>query len=243
VSEKQAYDGIAGIYDEIFARDADHQQEARKLLTELKSRGVKATRVLDFGCGTGLQAEALLDVGTQYVYAHDVSESMIEVCRNRLGRFNAERWDCGTAMPSIAADLDLVAAQFYVVNHFLEESDFRSFAEVCSRSLGADGAVLFDCYNSAAVFSDPPRSYEKTVQAGGAPMQKRCTPHLSGDRMTLSYEMVGRPDLAATWQLHVRLWSEEQIREFMKGFRITRFGLGFAPPEAKNYHSLYLCQR
>ena len=76
-------------------------------LLERAALGLESARVLDFGCGTGVLTELLVEAGAT-VHAVDLSEAMLDVLRAKThliasGRVVAER-----ALPAVAPAFDLV---------------------------------------------------------------------------------------------------------------------------------------
>jgi len=75
-------------YDEDLAyiHDVGHGDFARNsapgLLTILHGSGIRAGRIVDLGCGSGIWAAELLNAGYQ-VTGIDISESMLEIARKR----------------------------------------------------------------------------------------------------------------------------------------------------------------
>jgi SAM-dependent methyltransferase len=59
----------------------------RRRLAVETVRGYGSPRVLDVGCGSGRIGELVLDAGASYYVGVDFSEPMIELSRERLGRF------------------------------------------------------------------------------------------------------------------------------------------------------------
>jgi len=59
----------------------------RRRLAVQTVRGYGSPRVLDVGCGSGRIGEFVLDAGASHYVGVDFSEPMIELARERLGRF------------------------------------------------------------------------------------------------------------------------------------------------------------
>ena len=102
---KDPYHSVAGIYDRLF----ESMNKGLRLAGIKLFRPAKGMNVLDVGCGTGTH----LDLYRGYecnLYGLDLSPSMLEVARKRLG--NAAKLVLGDAaeMPYENSQFDLVIA-------------------------------------------------------------------------------------------------------------------------------------
>jgi ubiquinone/menaquinone biosynthesis C-methylase UbiE len=104
-------------------------------------------RILDLGCGSGLIAIALHDLGYQVV-ACDVSQGMLDVLARERGarQFELRRGD-GLAIPAVEQEFDLVVSRMFI-QHFSEWP--RVLAEK-ARVTRPGGVVIFDFGNQEHV--------------------------------------------------------------------------------------------
>jgi ubiquinone/menaquinone biosynthesis C-methylase UbiE len=104
-------------------------------------------RILDLGCGSGLIAIALHDLGYQVV-ACDVSQEMLDVLARERGprQFELRRGD-GLAIPAREQEFDLVVSRMFI-QHFSEWP--RVLAEK-ARVTRPGGMVIFDFGNQEHV--------------------------------------------------------------------------------------------
>lgn len=81
---------------------------------------VKGKTVLDIACGTGFGTELLINSGANCVYAADVAHEAIEMCTNRLKKFNNRTDVChkqdGTKMDYPDNTFDMVVS-FETIEH------------------------------------------------------------------------------------------------------------------------------
>lgn len=160
--------------------------EMKTLLPDLLSHieSSKPWRIVDLGCGTGRNTMALLSVPDVEVTALDLSPSMLETARERLGlesqrlsrtsTLNLAVFDMITAssIPKIARDVDAIISTLVV-----EHVPLDVYFSTASRMLKPGGLFLMTNMHSAmgkisqAGFIDPdtgekirPTSYAHTIE-------------------------------------------------------------------------------
>lgn len=103
------YRNIAGIYDRFFEPiNRVVRQIALKMYTPKKGM-----RILDVGCGTGLNLELYRQAGCE-TWGIDLSPSMLDVARDRLGRQANLYAGDATDMPYTDRFFDLVVAMLTI---------------------------------------------------------------------------------------------------------------------------------
>ena len=80
---ERAYEAIAPVYDE-FTAHHDYELWLGHVLPELRRHGLRQSRLLDVGCGTGKSFLPMLRRGWDVV-ACDVSPAMLELARAKAG--------------------------------------------------------------------------------------------------------------------------------------------------------------
>ncbi len=85
------FDAIARRYDEIFTDSSIGQAQRSSVWTELRKTFREGDRVLDLGCGTGVDACFLAECGVKSV-ALDSSAEMIGVTRHRVEAAGKQNW-------------------------------------------------------------------------------------------------------------------------------------------------------
>jgi len=132
---KDAYRNIAGVYDRLF----DSMNKGLKLVGIKMFRPSKEMSILDVGCGTGSHLE-LYQRYQCNLYGIDLSPSMLEVARVRLG--DTAQLDLGDAgdMPYEDGKFDLVICMLTL--HEMPPETRRAVLEEIKRVLKEDGRVL-----------------------------------------------------------------------------------------------------
>jgi len=96
-------------------------------------------RVLDVGCGTGVQLRAYRDAGCE-VSCVDLSPGMLDVARRRLGPEADVREGSGTDIPFPTDAFDLVTISF--VLHEVASDDRESIVGEVKRVMKPDGGLV-----------------------------------------------------------------------------------------------------
>ncbi len=95
--------------------------------------------VLDVGCGTGAHLALYQSAGC-HVHGIDLSPSMLELSRKRLGDTADLQLGDATALPYPDASFDLIVSSLFL--HELEVATRASSLEEMARTLKTDGRVL-----------------------------------------------------------------------------------------------------
>lgn len=104
LSVVEAYDRWAGGYD---AYDNNMVRMAARAVDDLAAE-VRGKAVLEFGCGTGRNLEALKAAGAGRLAGLDLSSGMLEQARARDPAFELHRQDMAAAAPFADGGFDLV---------------------------------------------------------------------------------------------------------------------------------------
>jgi ubiquinone/menaquinone biosynthesis C-methylase UbiE len=132
---KDPYRNYAGIYDRIF----DSMNKGLKLVGIRMFRPSKGMNILDVGCGTGSHLE-LYQRYKCNLYGIDLSPSMLDVARERLGE--TARLDLGdaTELPYEDAKFDLVISMLSL--HEMSPETRSAVLNEIKRVLKSDGRFL-----------------------------------------------------------------------------------------------------
>jgi ubiquinone/menaquinone biosynthesis C-methylase UbiE len=132
---KDPYRNVAGIYDRLF----ESMNKGLRLVGIRLFSPTKEMNILDVGCGTGTH----LDLYRRYecnLYGLDLSPSMLEVARKRLG--NAAKLELGNAtdMPYEDNQFDLVITMLSL--HEMPPETRSAVIMEMKRVLKEDGCIL-----------------------------------------------------------------------------------------------------
>src|SRR3954453_10777697 len=138
----QAYEALAPFYDEFTAGYA-HGAWLRALERELRALGLAGRRGLDVGCGTGKSSLPLVELGYE-VSACDVSPTMVQVARRRLGLPEERVFVADMRRLPALPQFDAVTCLDDSVNYLLTEGDVRPTFAGMGRALRPGGLLAFD---------------------------------------------------------------------------------------------------
>jgi 2-polyprenyl-3-methyl-5-hydroxy-6-metoxy-1,4-benzoquinol methylase len=214
------YDRIAREYDGQVDGLAINRAQRDAFRTRVAALAGSGGRILDFGCGTGTDAEWYAAKGHEVV-AHDISAGMVEVLRSRCA--DAIARGRITALVGRLSDLDrvlrggppldVIAANFGVLNHF---DDLQQVLALLASHLRPGGALVASVLNP--LYKGPARwrSWLKTQATsrwkGGVTLRGEVTTYRPYLR---TLRRMARPALALVEVGHVDergRWSAEPIR-------------------------------
>lgn len=134
--------GFQAAYDDLNPADDDYRFYA-SLAQELR-----AARVLDLGCGTGVLAR-LLAAGGHAVVGIDPDPEMLRVARAKPGAGSVD-WRLGYAGSADASSADMVVMTGHVAQIFIEDEDWHAVLVQLHRALVPGGTLAFEVRNPAA---------------------------------------------------------------------------------------------
>jgi ubiquinone/menaquinone biosynthesis C-methylase UbiE len=134
-SMKDAYRNIAGVYDHLF----DNMNKGLALAGIRMFRPKEGMNILDVGCGTGTHLELYQRYGCN-LYGIDVSPSMLEVARMRLGSAAQLELGDATCMPFENRKFDLIIAKLTL--HEMPTQTRSGVLTEMKRVLKDDGHIL-----------------------------------------------------------------------------------------------------
>lgn len=138
---ERTYETYAPVYD-VFTAHYDYDGWLADLISLLERYGLRGSRLLDVGCGTGKSFLSLLPGGWQ-VTGCDISSSMLALAREKVGEVvRLSRADM-RALPRFG-EFDLVWALDDAVNYLLGVEELASALAGMGDNLAPDGLLLFD---------------------------------------------------------------------------------------------------
>ena len=166
------YSELGPVYDEIWPLSEKRWELARQRILKPVLPNVKT--VCELGCGSGIAALEFARRG-HTVYALDLSAAMCRVTREKVRksglRVKVLRADMRTFR--LPEPVDLVCAQWGVVNHLPRRADLPQVARAVARALRPGGHFYFDLHQkrlyqeqwSRTDYGESPKLF--AVQRGG----------------------------------------------------------------------------
>lgn len=177
----------ASIYDALY-REKNYAAEAQFALAQVRTIVPQAPlQILDLGCGTGLHAVQLAQVGISATGV-DRSPDMVAIAEKRKELLSEElrarlHFQVGDIrMIDFDHRYDAVLSLFHVISYMIMDDDLERTFQTARRHLNVGGAFLFDFWYGPAVVRDPPRQRVKTTSVGERYIQRRTIPELDRER-------------------------------------------------------------
>lgn len=154
-------------YYDMFYGDKDYSYEAKvvKSLIDRYRGGIKVSKVLNLGCGTGRHDFALAKLGYQ-MSGIDLSEEMIKVAESATGEGDiAPRFEVADIRSYESRQkYDAVISLFHVMSYQNQNEDILSAFKTAAKVLDTGRLFLFDVWYGPGVLSDPPSVRVKKVE-------------------------------------------------------------------------------
>ena len=169
----------AECYDQIHSSksyDGESAKMLKYLETNLGKTGIY--RILDFGCGTGIHLNSLLNEKLE-LYGYDRNEYMLDVARqNYPDLFVASDY------AKIPGELDLVYSLFDVVNYQVSDEEVEVFFRALASKLAQGATLVVDGWHYSGVAQDPPETRERNILFESSTITRRVTPTTSNNYRT-----------------------------------------------------------
>jgi len=169
----------AECYDQIHSSksyDGESTRMLKFLETNLSKTGIR--RILDFGCGTGVHLNSLLNEKLE-LYGYDRNEYMLDVARQKFpSLFVASDY------AKIPEGLDLAYSLFDVVNYQVSDEEVEVFFRALASKLARGATLVVDGWHYAGVAKDPPEMRERNILFESSTITRRVTPTTSNNYRT-----------------------------------------------------------
>ena len=144
-----AYDTLAPFYDR-FTAHHDYDLWTAGLLQLAYAHGLRGTRALDAGCGTGKSFLPLLERGFQ-VTACDGSSAMLDVAASKSGRYPVTLHCRDLRALDPIGEFDLITCLDDVANYLTSPGELTAALAGLAANLRPGGLLLFDA-NTLATY-------------------------------------------------------------------------------------------
>jgi SAM-dependent methyltransferase len=226
------------IFDALY-RDKDYAAESRFVMDQLKTALLHTPRhILDLGCGTGLHALQMAQVGIS-VTGVDRSASMIGMAKKHR---EALSHDARELLHFRIGDIrsidchcryDAVVSLFHVMSYLTEKDDLEATFQVARRHLVSGGAFLFDFWYGPAILRDPPKKRVKIAEIGDTCVRRTSLPKWDAKRQMVCVNFDIEIKNIASGEIvrereqhHVRYFFLDELESCLVscGFEVIRFG-------------------
>lgn len=177
----KVFSNYAQYYD-LLNQGKDYKQEVQYIVSLLKQYLPKAKNILDLGCGTGLHAIQLGEIGFE-VHGVDQSQEMISIATERLANYANSSKSIDFSVGDVRSvklnkKFDAVLALFHVMSYQTTNDDIDNTLESASKHLSKNGVLIFDCWYGPAVISDKPYVRTKSFENDELRVDRTAIPTL-----------------------------------------------------------------
>ena len=205
----------ADCYDQIHSSKS-YDGESARMLKYLKVNLGKTSifRILDFGCGTGIHLNSLID-GELELYGYDRNEHMLDVARqNYPDLFVASDY------AKIPGELDLIYSLFDVVNYQVSDEEVEVFFRALASKLAQGAMLVVDGWHYSGVAKDPPVTRERDILVESSIITRRVVPTTSNNYRTtvldITLENKSKSEILSH-EIHImRAFDAPELEEFAK---------------------------
>lgn len=190
------FKGYSRYYDLLY-RDKDYAGEVQFVRELLEKYGNSVQSILELGCGTGIHAGLLAELGYS-VHGIDTSEEMLAQARARqaglsdavISRLDFSRGD----LRSFRSDrkVDAVLSLFHVMSYQLTDADLLSAFKTAKDHLREGGVFIFDCWYGPAVLRELPSTRVKRFEDDEIEVIRIAEPqmHVNSNSVDVRYQIL-----------------------------------------------------
>jgi SAM-dependent methyltransferase len=138
---------LAAIYNAVNAHYSIEKQFYLNFASE-----IKAKKIIDLGCGTGLLTLSLAGLGYEMIGV-EPAKAMLDIAKQSLDA-DKVKWIEGDVFASNEENADLAIMTAHVAQFLLEDEYFLNCLRKINTSLKDGGYLVFDSRNTAIKFTD-----------------------------------------------------------------------------------------
>ena len=180
--ETKVFDAYSQYYDLLY-KDKDYDAETNYIDTLIKSFSKNAGSILELGCGTGIHACMLAQLGYE-VTGIDQSQAMLNKAEERKNSFDkpvADKlsfYEGDIRAYKSDKKVDAAISLFHVMSYMQTDVDLKKAMQTAKHHLKKDGLFIFDCWYGPGVLHDKPVSRTKNFENELISVQRESTPEM-----------------------------------------------------------------
>jgi SAM-dependent methyltransferase len=185
-----AFQYYSKYYDLIYA-DKDYANETKYILAVLARYGLRAGRLLEFGCGTGRHALLLAETGFNII-GIERSPDMAEEAIRRSASLSSGSFACRIGdirSTGLGETFDAVLSLFHVISYQTTDDDVRAVFSAAAAHLMPGGLFFFDVWHGPAVLAQRPSVRTKRMEEGQISILRIAEPELDMERRLVTVNL------------------------------------------------------
>lgn len=179
------------LYYDLLYKDKNYREEIRYVTALIERYSPRKSRsIADFGCGTGIHARYLSDLG-YVVHGVDRSEDMIRIAHKK-GDENLVFSTGDITSINLEKKFDVVVSLFHVFSYITKNQDIDHLLENVSRHLESKGLFIFDCWYGPAVLTERPEDRIKKLEDDEIVVNRYAKPVMypNDDVIDVNYDII-----------------------------------------------------
>jgi len=185
------FDNYAKYYNLLY-KDKDYKNEVDYidlLIKKYSKNNKKGMRILDIGCGTGIHANYLAEMGFK-VTGIDFSKEMISIA-NKGKVKNTDFFVYNATSFDLSVKFDVILSLFHVVSYQTENQNIKDLFVNVSKHLKKNGLFIFDFWYGPAVLSEGPSVRIKRLEDNDIKIVRLAEPEImvNNNIVKVNYEL------------------------------------------------------
>lgn len=197
-----------------FHQDKNYASEVLEVLSLVDVSSKQGSKILDFGCGSGMHIREFLRQGFE-IFGYDPSEYMVKQAQSN----NPSTSNLFSDLRLLNVEFDFVYSLFDVINYQVKDDDLMKYVRTISDQLKIGGVVLIDGWHLPGVLQNPPKNVVKDYLLGGRKIRRIVTPQISTQKNLFPLEiqlMDVLTDKVFSNQIHImRAFTHEEIQDLL----------------------------
>ncbi|MBU3549905.1 class I SAM-dependent methyltransferase [Polynucleobacter sp. MWH-Berg-3C6] len=184
-------------YYDLLNNEKNYAAEANYVFSLIKKYAyAPAKSLLELGCGTGLHAQLLNQMGLS-VMGVDLSEQMLDLARERSKQLSLSRplefFNADVRTYRVDKKFDIVTSLFHVLSYQTTDDDLNDTFQTAALHLEVGGLFIFDFWYGPAVLWQHPTMRIKRYQGNGLNLTRIAEPVIDDTRnvVDVNYSIYG----------------------------------------------------